>query len=269
MVRGWSQLYKIRRGCPIASHLLYAYDTLLFLNGSRASLQAVKTFQDLFQEASGEKQSQRVKSKIAIASRQEGKSKHYWIAWKKIARPYEEGGLGIRKLKEVVKAMRLKMVWDVKYGVDSGPWVELIRVKHHANLESNLKGTSSNVSSPLWKKIKEMLPTLEDNIRWLMGQGSKNLWKDNWSGLGLLQQKNQGVDLLPVSKTRDDFPSISRQGSILGKAGTNNGEELRAVYNGLQLSLNKGYSNIKIDSDSKFVVDTLLGKTSCSWHWRH
>ncbi|XP_058111568.1 uncharacterized protein LOC131254885 [Magnolia sinica] len=55
MVRGWSQLFQIRRGFPLASHLLFMDGTLSFLNGSRASILRVKALLNEFQAASGQR----------------------------------------------------------------------------------------------------------------------------------------------------------------------------------------------------------------------
>jgi len=48
-------------------------------------------------------------------SSEEAKRRH-WVAWDKITQPYEEGGLGIRKLTEVMLFLRMKMAWRLQQG---------------------------------------------------------------------------------------------------------------------------------------------------------
>ncbi|XP_058096345.1 uncharacterized protein LOC131242010 [Magnolia sinica] len=51
--------YKLPRGSPIISHLLYADDMLVFLNSVQSSLSAAKNFLQLFQSATGLKKNNR------------------------------------------------------------------------------------------------------------------------------------------------------------------------------------------------------------------
>lgn len=39
------------------------------------------------------------------------KSKMKWVAWKKICKPVEEGGPGVRDLGEVMKALDVNFIW--------------------------------------------------------------------------------------------------------------------------------------------------------------
>ncbi|XP_058082451.1 uncharacterized protein LOC131230563 [Magnolia sinica] len=65
--RGFSRLvesglchpFKLKQGCKQATHLLYADDMVLFLNGGCRSLGAVRSFLSAFQEVSGQKINQR------------------------------------------------------------------------------------------------------------------------------------------------------------------------------------------------------------------
>ncbi|XP_058075655.1 uncharacterized protein LOC131224123 [Magnolia sinica] len=51
---GFCQPFKLMRGCPLLSHLLYVDDTLLFLNGGLSSLINSKAFLVAYQAASGQ-----------------------------------------------------------------------------------------------------------------------------------------------------------------------------------------------------------------------
>ncbi|XP_058111764.1 secreted RxLR effector protein 78-like [Magnolia sinica] len=52
--RGWCRPFKLPRGCLILSHLLFADDTLLFVNGNLDSSRMIKAFLEAFQATSGQ-----------------------------------------------------------------------------------------------------------------------------------------------------------------------------------------------------------------------
>ncbi|XP_058071016.1 uncharacterized protein LOC131220059 [Magnolia sinica] len=210
--------FKLKQGCLPVSHLLYADNTVIFLNGSRNSLKAVKSFIAMYQAASGQKVNQRKSSfycshKLSVArvwshdhllsfrrstalfsylgvplvkgrircsqfsplvakvatklhgwsskilsqagrlaliayvlsgipvhtlaamvvpkkvlkdlegmfanffwGWREGSRKLHWKKWSSICFPKDEGGLGLRKLKDLMKALHLKLAWGVKFG---------------------------------------------------------------------------------------------------------------------------------------------------------
>ncbi|XP_058068824.1 uncharacterized protein LOC131218159 [Magnolia sinica] len=209
--QGLCQPFKLKLGCPLISHLLYADDTLIFANGRSSSLSAINEFVSEYQNNSGQKinrsksfffyssklanrrvrsieqklhmstaspgasylgvpilsgkQSRaafkplfdkitakiegwkaRILSQVGRATQikhvlgsipvhmraatvvpsqtlgdmenyfanffwgwANGKKKLHWTKWKKIAAPTSEGGLGIRRLGEMMDALRLKM----------------------------------------------------------------------------------------------------------------------------------------------------------------
>ncbi|XP_058104393.1 uncharacterized protein LOC131248235 [Magnolia sinica] len=109
----------------------------------------------------------------------EGKKKFHWLTWKKVARPKEEGGLGIRNLREVLNALRMKLAWAVKYGNNQGPWVKLMRAKHERELQDVIPATVQRNSSLIWKKIREFLPTVQEHTPWTVEHGDANIWKYN------------------------------------------------------------------------------------------
>ncbi|XP_058108842.1 uncharacterized protein LOC131251865 [Magnolia sinica] len=64
----------------------------------------------------------------------EGNKRLNWIAWKNVAWPIDEGGLGIHRLKDVLLALHLKLAWKLKYSDNQGPWVKLMRASFGADL---------------------------------------------------------------------------------------------------------------------------------------
>ncbi|XP_058070892.1 uncharacterized protein LOC131219923 [Magnolia sinica] len=105
--------------------------------------------------------------------------KLHWLAWKKIARPIEEGGLGIRRLRDVMEAHCFKLVWTVKYGDPSSPSANLMKSKHVRDIHAIAQVPSSSNLSPLWKKVRSLFPILSESIQWTVGNGDLNFWSDN------------------------------------------------------------------------------------------
>lgn len=72
-----------------------------------------------------------------------------WIAWKKIAKPINEGGLGIRSLKEVMDALHAKLAWNIQ--TSASPFSEFMSAKYLRN--PVVQGISKQYHSKLWKNI--------------------------------------------------------------------------------------------------------------------
>ncbi|XP_058099676.1 uncharacterized protein LOC131244025 [Magnolia sinica] len=162
------RLFALRRGCPVVSHLLYADDTLIFTNGGKRSLQALKNFLDSFQASS------------------EGKEKCHWKTWKVLASPKEEGGIGIRRLTDIMTAFQLKMAWVIRFGREINVWKYFMAAKYHLDLSPTLSDQPTRLSSPLWKWILDLIPFVDSRVLWQIGDGKCNFWQTNWTGLGLL-----------------------------------------------------------------------------------
>ncbi|XP_058087471.1 uncharacterized protein LOC131234550 [Magnolia sinica] len=256
--------FKLGRGCPVISHLLYTDDTLLFLNGSVTSMRVTKEFLDDYQVGFGhsinfnkssficgsslsparirtvERASsisrvaspsaylgvplviskfkavnfqplvERVKAKISswkarFLSKQvlsalkkrignflwgwlEGKRKLHWRRWKANAVPKEEGGLNIHRLSDIM----------VKY-VQSGS----------ANGQQNTPA----FASPMWKKIVQLFPRLDEVVQIQLRAGDNNLWSSNWTGLGPLQRID-GIQIPPDLRNMKINPFLGRTGRL-------------------------------------------------------
>ncbi|XP_058084082.1 uncharacterized protein LOC131231793 [Magnolia sinica] len=102
--------------------------------------------------------------------------------------PIEEGGLGVRRLKEVLEAHRLKLAWAVNFSNQSGPWVKLMRNKYSRDLLPNALMPPSTNLSPFWKSVRALFPLLSETVQWHIGRGELNFWKANWMGRGPIQR---------------------------------------------------------------------------------
>ena len=89
---------------------------------------------------------------------QEGTQKRHWISWDAISSTVEEGGLGIRKIKDVMLALRMKLAWRVQNS--DSLWAKFMRAKHGKMAEdiSDVRGTA------IWKSLQRAWLKMQDHI---------------------------------------------------------------------------------------------------------
>jgi ribonuclease HI len=111
------------------------------------------------------------------------KRKLVTVAWKKICRPYSQGGLNIRSLTKLNKATNLKLCWTVFNSQCS--WAKLLkdRVLRGKNIIHH------HIFSSIWSSVKEEFGVIMSNSVWLLGNGEMiNFWNDPWCGTPLSVQ---------------------------------------------------------------------------------
>ncbi|XP_058103565.1 uncharacterized protein LOC131247149 [Magnolia sinica] len=55
-----------------------------------------------------------------------------------------------------------------------------MRSKHNRDILSNVLPPPSANLSPLWKRVRSLLPLLMETVKWGVGRGDLNFWTDNW-----------------------------------------------------------------------------------------
>ncbi|XP_042005828.1 uncharacterized protein LOC121754533 [Salvia splendens] len=107
------------------------------------------------------------------------RKKTHWIGWDQICLPTSEGGLGIRKTKEVLRAFSIKLWW--RFREQNSLWARYMKAKYcHKN--SPLAASPSGRNSPTWKRLMKVRNQANPNIRWVIGQGDAYFWDDIWLG---------------------------------------------------------------------------------------
>ncbi|XP_042969076.1 uncharacterized protein LOC122301760 [Carya illinoinensis] len=232
------------RGTPLVSHLLYADDIVLFVNGRRSSLQEVRDICATYEEWSGQMVSKeksciffskhaavgRKRSSLMLTSFSEGffpvkylgvplmavmtalnrimsnffwgswngKQKRKWVAWEKICSPIREGGLGLRKLKEVQDSLFMKLAWNLLTG--DSLWANFFKQKYvknqHVTLVDQQKGTL------FWKHIVGMVPKVLGNSWWRVRNGDVSFWRDPWLKSGALFNSCEIIEY-PLLRVRE------------------------------------------------------------------
>ncbi|XP_058084060.1 uncharacterized protein LOC131231775 [Magnolia sinica] len=96
-----------------------------------------------------------------------GKKKLHWTNCKIVA-PITVGGLGIRRLRDMMKALRLKMAWAISHGNSSSIWATYMRVRYGVPTATGHYHSRSrhnqSAYSPLWNNILALFPLLAANI---------------------------------------------------------------------------------------------------------
>ena len=90
-----------------------------------------------------------------------------YVAWEKISRPLEMGGLGIRDLSVMNNAMTMKFLWRVAAG-SKASWVQLVQAKYIPR--SDLWQTKRTyMCSVFWRSIMRMRESLLPMLSWKVG----------------------------------------------------------------------------------------------------
>jgi hypothetical protein len=99
------------------------------------------------------------------------------VSWKKMCRPYDEGGLGIRSLVKLNEASNLKMCWNLANSDEN--WAIALRSK---TIREG-KIINLHIFSSLWSSVKSEYPSILENSLSLIGDGKHtNFWTDRWGG---------------------------------------------------------------------------------------
>ena len=108
------------------------------------------------------------------------------VAWKDVARPLKEGGLGIKRLADWNKAAMAKCLWNLAHPGSTSEWARWAK----ANL---LKGRSLwDIKVPqdcswTWRKVLSLRHKYRPYIKMGIGNGSEvSLWFDHWLPTGPL-----------------------------------------------------------------------------------
>ncbi|XP_026450605.1 uncharacterized protein LOC113350687 [Papaver somniferum] len=102
--------------------------------------------------------------------------KYDTLKWNKVCTPYNEGGLGIRRLMVINKALLMKMMW--KLLTSEVDWAKFFTAKYKN--KNGVWCTQWKLSS-IWPGLKWAWMELKNNIRWCIGDGSKiSVWFDTW-----------------------------------------------------------------------------------------
>lgn len=96
------------------------------------------------------------------------KSGSNYVRWETICLPKSEGGMGLRRLKELKKACLLKLGWSAV--TKTSLWAKWFSAKYCRG-NSIWHPCNPKNGSTSWKKIRSLSSLLQCNSRWAVGNG--------------------------------------------------------------------------------------------------
>ena len=107
------------------------------------------------------------------------------VAWVEVSKPKNEGGLGIRSLKEINFVYGLKLVWRMLVGGSLwGKWVQTNLLKRKSFWEVK---ESSQIGSWIFRKMLKIWSVAKTFYMKAVGNGRHtSFWYDKWTELGVM-----------------------------------------------------------------------------------
>ena len=107
------------------------------------------------------------------------------IAWEEVCYPYAEGGLGIRRVREVSIVLMLKLIWRL-FSCTSSLWGDWVK-KYLLRGETFWDAKDTGLGSWVWRKLLRLKPLVKGFLRMDIKDGcSVRFWIDIWHPLGRL-----------------------------------------------------------------------------------
>ena len=139
----------------------------------------------------------------------EGRRMHL-IAWEKIKRNRDTGGLGIRDLHLQNKAFIMKLCWGI-INQPQALWVRCLRAKYGC-LEGKIPMVKKRRNqSEVWRAINVVWPEFIKAVKIKLGGGMQtSFWNENWTRLAepLLYYVERNHDEVDEGSTVRDFVRV-------------------------------------------------------------
>ncbi|CAB78214.1 putative protein [Arabidopsis thaliana] len=108
------------------------------------------------------------------------------ITWAFVCKPKEEGGLGLRSLKEANDVCCLKLIWRIISHADS-LWVKWIQSSLLKKVSFWAVRENTSLGSWMWRKILKFRDIARTLCKVEINNGARtSFWYDDWSDLGRL-----------------------------------------------------------------------------------
>ncbi|KAK4381149.1 hypothetical protein Sango_2996200 [Sesamum angolense] len=125
------------------------------------------------------------------------------VAWERICKPKEEGGLGLHSLITTNQALMLKQLWRIIQNDGTSLWVDWIQLYRLRN--STIWIVNGALGSWGWRKMLNLRPLLQRGVIYKVGDVSSfSLWQDIWHKRGPL------CLIYPRGPTVTFFASVQR-----------------------------------------------------------
>ncbi|PON81969.1 hypothetical protein TorRG33x02_222920 [Trema orientale] len=132
------------------------------------------------------------------------------VSWKLCCRPKVEGGLGLRDLSTLNKALLKKFAWRI-LTVDSDLFAYLCARFFMRNGNVLMRRKSS-----IWPGLRPLCIDLRKESCWLIGRHSKvKFWTENWMGSPLIDLVSSNLGLEPSLDSVVEISSLTQVGLYL------------------------------------------------------
>ena len=108
------------------------------------------------------------------------KRKLHWISWRQIFLLVMEGGLGIRRFREVAVAFGFKLWWRLL--AQDSLWAQFMTQKYSILPCHFHTYACWSHDSPTWRRVRRIWSFMHDYIRWSLGEGKISFCDDVWLG---------------------------------------------------------------------------------------
>ncbi|KAF7812131.1 ribonuclease H [Senna tora] len=117
--------------------------------------------------------------RITLGDTEESRKVHL-VSWQHMCRSKQNGGLGLRHIKEQNKAFMVKLGWGLMEKKDT-LWARVLRAKYKSGNDMVPAILKPQNSSRLWKGIANSWKHVEEGTIWRVGDGRRvRFWADPW-----------------------------------------------------------------------------------------
>eukprot|EP01018_Ginkgo_biloba_P028128 Gb_09466 [translate_table: standard] len=110
----------------------------------------------------------------------EGKKRLPLMAWDKVCLGKKAGGIGLRNLKDMNKALIGKLGWKL-VTMESSVWTRILRAKYLGSPREFLSQNPLPQGSVFWNNLQMCRDLLSKGTRWRIGNGQNvDFWNDAW-----------------------------------------------------------------------------------------
>lgn len=104
------------------------------------------------------------------------------VAWDKVCQSKDKGGIGLRQVRSMNKAMLMKLGWELIQRRDK-LWVQILRSKYLCGNNVIPNVDKKHVESNTWRGIRKFWNLVINNIRWRIYDGQvTHFCTDTWMG---------------------------------------------------------------------------------------
>ncbi|WMV13642.1 hypothetical protein MTR67_007027 [Solanum verrucosum] len=116
--------------------------------------------------------------------------KYHWASWESLSLPYEEGGIGVRRLTDICTSLQCKHWWLLR--TTDSLWGQYLKAKYCRVSHPTARKWDTR-QSLVWRYMLKNRSMMENNIRWNINSGNCSFWWDDWLGVGALGNLTNGI----------------------------------------------------------------------------